>query len=74
MRAVVLTKHGPPEALPVQTRPDPAPPAPDEVTIKVEAAGIAFAGVATRLGVYPGAEAAQCAGMGHCGHRGHRGA
>jgi NADPH:quinone reductase-like Zn-dependent oxidoreductase len=53
MRAVVLTKHGAPEALQVQNRPDPGPPAPDEVTVKVEAAGIAFAEIATRLGVYP---------------------
>ena len=40
MRAVVLTKHGPPDVLEVQDRPDPPPPGPGEVTVAIEAVGI----------------------------------
>src|SRR4051794_483336 len=53
MRAVVLTKHGPPEVLEVQERPDPAPPDPGEVTVAIAATGIAFSEVAARVGIYP---------------------
>lgn len=53
MRAVVLTKHGGPETLQVQQRPEPAPPGPGEVTVAVAATGIAFSEIAARLGVYP---------------------
>ena len=42
MRAVVITRHGPPEVLQVQERPDPRP-GPGEVLIDVQAAGINFA-------------------------------
>ncbi len=54
MRAVVITEHGPPEVLAVQERPDPAPKA-GEVLIDVAAAGINFADVMARLGLYPDA-------------------
>lgn len=54
MRAVVITKHGPPEVLRVQERPDPVP-ADDEVLIDVRASGINFADIMARLGFYPDA-------------------
>jgi len=54
MRAVVITKHGPPEVLQVQERPDPVP-GPGEVRIAVKAAGINFADLLARTGMYPDA-------------------
>ena len=54
MRAVVITRHGPPEVLEVEERPDP-PVGPDEVRIAVRAAGINFADTMARAGVYPDA-------------------
>jgi NADPH:quinone reductase-like Zn-dependent oxidoreductase len=54
MRAVVITRHGPPEVLQVQERPDPAP-GPGQVLIDVRAAGINFADVMARMGLYPAA-------------------
>lgn len=55
MRALVLTKHGPPdEALAVQERPDP-PVGPGQVRIRVHAAGLNFADVLARVGLYPDA-------------------
>jgi NADPH:quinone reductase-like Zn-dependent oxidoreductase len=55
MRALVLTKHGPPdEALAVQERPDP-PVGPRQVRIRVHAAGLNFADVLARVGLYPDA-------------------
>ncbi len=55
MRALVLTKHGPPEeALAVQERPDP-PVGPGQVRIRVRAAGLNFADVLARVGLYPDA-------------------
>ena len=54
MRAVVITKHGPPEVLQVQERPDPAP-GPGEVLVEVKAAGINFADLMARIGLYPDA-------------------
>src|SRR3954453_18438176 len=54
MRAVVITKHGPPEVLRVEERPDPAIGA-GEVRIAVKAAGINFADLMARAGVYPDA-------------------
>jgi NADPH:quinone reductase-like Zn-dependent oxidoreductase len=53
MRAVVMTKHGPPEVLQVQERPEPQPPQPDEITVSVAAVGIGFSELQARLGVYP---------------------
>src|SRR5436190_5310832 len=55
MRAVVITKHGGPEVLEVQDRPDPAGPGPGEVAIDVRAAGINFADTMARVGFYPDA-------------------
>jgi NADPH:quinone reductase-like Zn-dependent oxidoreductase len=54
MRAVVITKHGPPEVLRVEERPDPQP-GPGEVLIDVKAAGINFADTMARVGLYPDA-------------------
>ncbi len=53
MRAVVMTKHGSPDVLRVEQRPELPPPGPDEVTVDVAAAGVAFSEVAARIGVYP---------------------
>lgn len=53
MRAVVMTKHGPPETLKVEQRPDPPPPGAGEVTVDVAATGIAFSEVLARVGLYP---------------------
>jgi NADPH:quinone reductase-like Zn-dependent oxidoreductase len=54
VRAVVTTRHGPPDVLQVQERPDPAP-GPGEVLVDVKAAGINFADVMARVGLYPDA-------------------
>jgi NADPH:quinone reductase-like Zn-dependent oxidoreductase len=54
VRAVVITRHGPPEVLQVQERPDPAP-GPGEALVDVKAAGINFADVMARVGLYPDA-------------------
>src|SRR6202012_2972685 len=55
MRAVVITKHGPPSVLTVQYRPDPPPPAAGQVRISVRAAGVNFADHLARVGLYPDA-------------------
>jgi NADPH:quinone reductase-like Zn-dependent oxidoreductase len=55
MRALVLTKHGPPDqALAVQDRPDP-PVGTGQIRIRVHAAGLNFADVMARAGLYPDA-------------------
>jgi NADPH:quinone reductase-like Zn-dependent oxidoreductase len=59
MRAVVITKHGGPEVLRVEERPDPALGA-GEVRIEVAAAGINFADVMARMGLYPDAPKTPC--------------
>jgi len=53
MRTVVITKHGGPEVLKVQDRPDPADPGAAEVAIGVKAAGVNFADTMARVGFYP---------------------
>src|SRR3984957_18567608 len=55
MRAVVITKHGPPSVLKVQDRPDPPPPSPGQVRIAVRAAGVNFVDHLARVGLYPDA-------------------
>lgn len=52
MRAVLLRRPGPPESLKVETLPDPVP-ARGEVAIAVRAAGVNFADVLARQGLYP---------------------
>jgi NADPH:quinone reductase-like Zn-dependent oxidoreductase len=59
MRAVVITKHGEPEVLQVEERPDP-PVGPGEVRIAVRAAGINFADTMARAGLYPDAPPPPC--------------
>jgi NADPH:quinone reductase-like Zn-dependent oxidoreductase len=59
MRAVVITRHGPPEVLAVRERPDPIPGS-GEVLINVRAAGINFADLMARLGLYPDAPKPPC--------------
>jgi NADPH:quinone reductase-like Zn-dependent oxidoreductase len=59
MRAVVITKHGGPEVLQVQERPDP-PVGPGEVRIAVRAAGINFADTMARTGLYPDSPKVPC--------------
>jgi NADPH:quinone reductase-like Zn-dependent oxidoreductase len=59
MRAVVISRHGPPEVLEVQERPDP-PVGPGEVRIAVKAAGINFADTLARIGLYPDAPKPPC--------------
>jgi NADPH:quinone reductase-like Zn-dependent oxidoreductase len=59
MRAVVITKHGGPGVLRVQEQPDPAL-GPGEVRIGVAAAGINFADVMARMGLYPDAPKPPC--------------
>lgn len=54
MRAVVITKHGGPDVLEVQDRPDPSI-GPGEIRIAVRAAGINFADLMARSGIYPDA-------------------
>jgi NADPH:quinone reductase-like Zn-dependent oxidoreductase len=60
MRAVVITKHGPPSVLQVQDRPDPGPPAAGQVRIAVRAAGVNFADHLARVGLYPDAPKLPC--------------
>jgi NADPH:quinone reductase-like Zn-dependent oxidoreductase len=59
MRAVVITRHGPPEVLEVQGRPDPRAAA-GQVLIDVRAAGINFADLMARVGLYREAPAPPC--------------
>jgi synaptic vesicle membrane protein VAT-1 len=59
MRALVLTKHGGPEVLRVQERPDPVA-GTGEVLVRVRAAGINFADTMARVGLYPEAPKPPC--------------
>jgi NADPH:quinone reductase-like Zn-dependent oxidoreductase len=52
MRQVWITKAGPPDVLQVKEAPDPQPRA-GEVRIRVEAAGVNFADIMGRMGMYP---------------------
>jgi NADPH:quinone reductase-like Zn-dependent oxidoreductase len=59
MRAVVITKHGAPSVLQVQELPDPSL-GPGEVRIDVAAAGVNFADVMARVGLYADAPKPPC--------------
>jgi NADPH:quinone reductase-like Zn-dependent oxidoreductase len=59
MRAVVITKHGGPSVLKVQEQPDPTL-GPGQVRIDVAAAGINFADVMARMGLYQDAPKTPC--------------
>jgi NADPH:quinone reductase-like Zn-dependent oxidoreductase len=54
MRALVIPRTGPPEVLRVEERPDPVA-GPGEVRVRVRAAGINFADLMARQGLYPDA-------------------
>jgi NADPH:quinone reductase-like Zn-dependent oxidoreductase len=54
MRALTIMRYGPPEVLAVRERPDPSPGA-GQVSIRVERAGLNFADLAARVGLYPDA-------------------
>ncbi len=54
MRAVFVTRRGGPEVLEVRELPDPEP-GPGQVRVDVRAAGVNFADVMARLGLYPDA-------------------
>lgn len=59
MRAVVITRHGAPDVLEVQERPDPVL-GPGQVRVEVGAAGLNFAEVMARQGLYPDAPRPPC--------------
>lgn len=59
MHAVVITKHGGPEVLRIEERPEPHA-GPGQVRIEVSAAGINFADVMARMGLYPDAPKPPC--------------
>jgi NADPH:quinone reductase-like Zn-dependent oxidoreductase len=59
VRAVAITKHGGPEVLQVEERPDPTV-GPGEVGIAVRASGINFADIMARSGIYPDAPSPPC--------------
>lgn len=59
MRAVWITKFGGPEVLQVREQPDPVP-GPGEVRIRVKAAGLNFAEMMARQGLYPDAPKPPC--------------
>ncbi len=59
MRAVWISKHGGPEVLEVRETPDPVP-GPGELKIRVKAAGLNFAEVTARQGLYPDAPKPPC--------------
>jgi NADPH:quinone reductase-like Zn-dependent oxidoreductase len=59
VRAVVITEHGGPEVLRVEQRPDPIA-GPGQIRIAVRAAGINFADLMARAGIYPDAPPPPC--------------
>ncbi|MEO6496798.1 MAG: alcohol dehydrogenase catalytic domain-containing protein, partial [Solirubrobacteraceae bacterium] len=59
MRAIVITRHGAPDVLEVQERPEPVVGA-GQVRIAVGAAGLNFAEVMARQGLYPDAPKPPC--------------
>jgi NADPH:quinone reductase-like Zn-dependent oxidoreductase len=59
MRSVWITRTGPPEVLEVRDGPEPAPKS-GEVLVRMRAAGINFADVMARLGLYPDAPKLPC--------------
>jgi len=59
MRQVVIPRHGPPEVFELRESDDPIP-GDAEVRIRVRAAGINFADILARLGLYPDAPTPPC--------------
>jgi NADPH:quinone reductase-like Zn-dependent oxidoreductase len=60
MRAVVITRHGPPEVLQVQECPSPGAPGEGQVLVDVRAVGVNFAETMARIGLYPDAPKPPC--------------
>jgi NADPH:quinone reductase-like Zn-dependent oxidoreductase len=54
MHQIVIVRHGGPDVLQPRDAPDPVP-GPDEIRIAVRAAGVNFADVLARMGLYPDA-------------------
>ena len=54
MRAVTVTRHGPPSVLELREYPDPLP-GEGQVRVAVAAAGLNFAELSARAGIYPDA-------------------
>jgi NADPH:quinone reductase-like Zn-dependent oxidoreductase len=54
MRQAVIPRHGPPDVFEIREAPDPVP-RDGEVRVRVRAAGVNFADVLARLGLYPDA-------------------
>lgn len=59
MRAVWISKHGGPEVLQVRETDDPVP-GEGEVRVRVKAAGLNFAEISARMGIYPDAPKPPC--------------
>ena len=59
MKQIVITKNGGPNVLKLQEKPDPVP-KDEEVKIRVKAAGINFADILARKGLYPDAPPKPC--------------
>ena len=59
MRQIWITRHGPPEVLALREAAEPSP-SPGEVLIAVAAAGVNFADIMARRGVYPDAPKPPC--------------
>jgi len=59
MKAIWVTRPGGPEVLEVRETPDPAP-GPGQVRLRVRAAGLNFAEIMGRLGLYPDAPRTPC--------------
>jgi NADPH:quinone reductase-like Zn-dependent oxidoreductase len=59
MRSVWITRYGGPEVLEVRTTPDPMP-GPGQIRVRVRAAGLNFAEVMARMGLYPDAPKPPC--------------
>jgi NADPH:quinone reductase-like Zn-dependent oxidoreductase len=59
MRQIWITKPGPPEVLQVREAPDPDA-GPGQIRVRVRAAGINFADLSARVGVYPDAPKIPC--------------
>jgi NADPH:quinone reductase-like Zn-dependent oxidoreductase len=60
LRALVITEHGPPDVLRVEERPDPQAPGSGQAGVRVRAAGINFADLMARSGLYPDAPKPPC--------------
>ena len=59
MRAIVTTRNGDVGALKIQERPDPVP-SNGQVLVRVKAAGLNFADILARQGLYPDGPAKPC--------------